>query len=551
MAQSGEFDYVVVGAGSAGCLLAKRLTDAGATVCLLEAGPKDTHPFIHIPAGYIKNIYSTRLTWSFESEPSANTNSRRFSLPQGRVLGGSSSINGLNYVRGQREDYDLWAELGNKGWRYEEVLPYFKRSERKIGSGDDRFRGRTGELPISDLDWHHPVCDDFLAGLQAAGVPRTPDYNGATHAGCGYFQRTIDKGMRYSSAKAFLRPALKSGRVDLRTGAQVGKILFEGKRAVGVQIARVESGLSPETIRARKEVILSAGALNSPKILQLSGIGPAPVLQRIGVPVLHELAGVGNNLRDHYGVRMVARLKDIPTINNMVQGPALIKEIFRWLLKKPSPLAISPSLAHVFWRSNPNVIRPDLEYVFTPASFREGVVGLLDKFPGMTLGLWQGRPESLGSAHARSIDPFESPVINPNYLDHETDRRTLIDGMKQGRQWLALPQMQHYLVGETSPGPSCNSDDEWLDFARQKGTTVYHMIGTCRMGPAGRADSVVDDQLRVHGLASLRVVDASIMPTMPSVNTNASTLMIAEKAADMILGKPPLIPERDLPAPMH
>ena len=543
------YDYVVVGAGSAGCLLTKRLTDAGATVCLLEAGPKDVHPFIHIPAGYIKNIYNKHLTWNFWSESSPQTNNRSFALPQGRVLGGSSSINGLNYVRGQREDYDLWATRGNPGWSYGEVLPYFKRSERKIGAGDDRFRGRQGELPISDLDWHHPICEDFLRGLQAKGVPRTPDYNGATHAGCGYFQRTIENGFRYSSAKAFLRTALKSGKVDVRTGAQASKILFEGRRAIGVEVLRLGASGPMQTIRARREVIICAGALNSPKLLQLSGIGPAEVLQRIGVPVLQVLAGVGNNLRDHYGVRMVARLKDVSTINNMVQGPALLRELWRWLLKKPSPLAISPSLAHVFWRSNPSVPRPDLEYVFTPASFREGVVGLLDKFPGMTLGLWQGRPESLGHAHARSTNPFESPIIQPNYLDHETDRRTLIDGMKLGRQWLALPEMQHYLVGETSPGPDCRSDDEWLDFAKQKGTTVYHMIGTCRMGPAGCPDSVVDNQLRVHGLDCLRVVDASIMPTMPSVNTNASTLMIAEKASDMILGRPALAPAEKLPDP--
>lgn len=546
---SENFDYVVVGAGTAGCVLAKRLSDHGATVCLLEAGPKDTHPFIHIPAGYIKNLYSKTLTWGFRSEGSVHTNNRSFSLPQGRVLGGSSSINGLNYVRGQREDYDFWAGQGNAGWTYEEILPYFMRSERKLGPGDERFRGRSGELPISELDWHHPVCDDFLSGLEKLGIPRTPDYNGATHAGSGFFQRTIEGGFRHSSAKAFLRPALRSGKVDVRTEAQASRILFEGKRAVGVELIRGGPGGRVETVRARREVILSAGALNSPKLLQMSGVGPAEVLQRIGVPVLHALQGVGNNLRDHYAVRMVSRLKGVSTINNMVQGPALLLEIARWLLRKPTPLAVSPSLVHVFWKSRPSVPRPDLEYVFSPASFREGVVGLLDKFPGMTLGLWQGRPESLGYAHAKSSNPFVAPEIQPNYLSHEVDRQILLDGMKQGRKWLANPDVQPYLVGETSPGPGCVSDDEWLDFAREKGTTVYHMIGTCRMGPADRTDSVVDSELRVHGLQGLRVIDASIMPTMPSVNTNASTLMIAEKGADMVLGRTPLPAARDLPSP--
>jgi len=537
--QDDSFDFVVVGAGTAGCVLAKRLSDQGSTVCLLEAGPPDTHPFIHIPAGYIKNIYNKKLTWNFHSEPSIHTHHRCFSLPQGRVLGGSSSINGLNHVRGQHADYDLWAEQGNPGWRFEDVLPYFKRSEKKTGPGDDHYRGRSGELPISDLDWRHPVCEDFLRGLEAMGIPRTPDYNGATHAGSGYFQRAIDNGWRYSSAKAFLKPALKSGRVDIRTHAHATRILFAGKRATGVEFISGGPGGPVATVHARREVVLSAGALNTPKLLQLSGVGPSDLLQKIGVPVLHELSGVGNNLRDHYGVRMVARLRDVSTINSLVKGPALLWQIARWMLKMPSPLAVSPSLAHVFWKSNPTVPRPDIEYVFTPASFKEGVVGLLDKFPGMTLGLWQGRPESLGYVHARSANCFEAPVIQPNYLAYEFDQRTLIDGMKQGRKWLANPATQPYLVGETSPGPQCESDDEWLDFAKQKGTTVYHMIGTCRMGPAGRHDSVVDAKLRVHGLQGLRVIDASIMPTMPSVNTNASTLMIAEKGSDMLLADQP------------
>ncbi len=542
------FDYVVVGGGTAGCVLTNRLSEDGSSVCLLEAGPTDIHPFIHIPAGYIKNIYSKTLTWNFTSQPVKNLKNRSFSLPQGRVLGGSSSINGLNYVRGQRADYDEWADQGNPGWSYNEVLPYFKRSERKIGPGDDVFRGRTGELPISDLDWHHPLCDAFLDGLTSLGIPRTPDYNGATHAGSGFFQRTIEGGYRHSSAKAFLRPAKARKNVAVRTDSIAAKIIFEGRRAVGIRYVRGGPNGRTEEVRARREVIIAAGALNTPKLLQISGVGPVDTINKIGVSLVHELAGVGDKLRDHYGIRMVARLKNISTINNMVQGPALLWQIARWMMGRPSPLAISPSIAHVFWKSSPQVARPDIEYVFTPASFREGVVGLLDKYPGMTVGLWQGRPESTGYVRAESSNPFDKPTIQPNYLDTELDRRAVIDGMRLGRQMLATKPLQPYLVGETSPGRDCQSDDELLDFAQRLGTTVYHMIGTCRMGPAGNPDSVVDSNLRVHGLDGLRVVDASIMPTMPSVNTNASTLMIAEKGSDLIRGKT-LPPATDLPAP--
>lgn len=537
------FDYVVVGAGTAGCVLTNRLSATGASVCLLEAGPRDRNPLIHIPAGYIKNIYSDVLTWGFESQPSAGTNNRTFSLPQGRVLGGSSSINGLNYVRGQAIDYDNWAESGNPGWSYREVLPYFKRSERRIGEGDDRFHGRDGELPITDLDWHHPVSKALVAGAESIGIPRNPDYNGVHQDGVGYFQRTIYKGYRHSSARAFLRIAAKRPNVSVRTDSQAVCILFEGKRAVGVRYVRGGPNGRVEEVRARREVIITAGALNSPKLLQISGVGPADVLKRIGAPIVHVLEGVGENLRDHYAVRMVARVKNIRTINNMVQGPPLLLEIARWITGRPSLLAVSPSLVHIFWKSDPSLSRPDLEFACAPASFREGVVGLLDKHPGLTLGVWQERPESLGYVRARSKSAFDKPEIQPNYLDRETDRRSLVGGMKLARKLFHTKPLAPYLDRETSPAADIQSDDELLDFARQYGTTVYHMTGTCRMGPATDPTSVVDAQLRVHGLLGLRVTDASIMPSMPSANTNASTLMIAEKASDMILGRAPLVQE--------
>ncbi|MBX5088168.1 GMC family oxidoreductase [Rhizobium lentis] len=532
-----SFDYIVVGGGTSGCVVTNRLSQAGFKVCLLEAGPKDVNPMIHIPAGYIKNIYSKRLTWNFMSEPNPGTNDRSFSLPQGRVLGGSSSINGLNYVRGQAVDYDNWAAQGNPGWSYNEILPYFKRSERRIGDADERYRGRDGELPITDLDWHHPVSDALIDAAVELGIPRNPDYNGASQDGAGYFQRTIYKGFRHSSARAFLRKAMKRGNVDVRTNSQATSIVFEGTRAVGVAYVVGGAGGARREVRATREVILTAGALNTPKLLQLSGVGPGEVLRRAGVKIFHELPGVGNNLRDHYAVRMVARVKGSTTVNDLAQGPALLGQIARWVFGKPSILAVSPSLVHIFWKSDPSLPRPDLEFACAPASFREGVVGLLDTHPGLTLGIWQERPESLGFAHIKSSNAFEPPAIQPNYLTHETDQKALLGGMRLARQLFRTNALSKYMDAETSPTPDLESDEELLGFARQKGTTVYHMIGTCRMGPRSDPGTVVDHQLRVHGLSALRVADASIMPSMPSANTNASTLMIAEKAADLILGR--------------
>jgi choline dehydrogenase-like flavoprotein len=532
-----HFDYIVVGGGTAGSIMTNRLSADGASVCLLEAGPEDYHPLIHIPAGYIKNIYSRQLTWSFMSTPTPHTANRAFSLPQGHVLGGSSSINGLNYVRGQRSDYDHWAQFGNKGWSYSEVLPYFKRSERRIGAGDDRVRGRDGELPITDLDLIHPICEAFIEGAKTLGIPRNPDYNSGDQAGTGYFQRTIHNGRRYSAAKAFLRPARKRPNVDVRTSTQAAKIVFEGKRAVGVRYVQGGRRGVMREIRAQREVVLCAGALNTPKLLQLSGIGPEAVLRDVGLDVLVNLPGVGNNLKDHYGVRMVAHLQGVRTLNSMAQGLPLGLEIAKWLVGKPSVLSISPSLAHLFWKSAPELDVPDLEYVFTPASFREGVVGLLDKSPGMTLGVWQTRPESKGYVKVVSPDIFDHPEINPNYLAEEHDQRVLLRSMRLGRQLLSTRPLQPFLAGRTNPSDDLQSDDELLDWARQNGITVYHMIGTARMGPDNDPQAVVDDELRVKGVDGLRVADASIMPVMPSGNTNAPTMMIAEKASDMILGK--------------
>lgn len=531
------FDYIVVGGGTAGSIMVNRLSADGASVCLLEAGPKDRHPFIHIPAGYIKNIYSPKMTWNFKSKPELATANRSFPLPQGRVLGGSSSINGLNYVRGQSADYDNWAQMGNTGWSYGDVLPYFKRSERRIGPGDDAVRGRDGEMPITDLDLIHPVCEAFIKGAAQMGIPRNPDYNSGDQAGTGYFQRTIHKGYRYSAAKAFLRPARKRPNVDIRTNAQAAEILFEGTRANGVRYLRDGREGNAVEVRARREVILCAGALNTPKLLQLSGIGPAEVLGDLGIKVRVDLHGVGNNLRDHYGVRMVSTLKGVKTFNSMAQGLPLGLEVVKWLWGRPSLLSVSPSLTHLFWKSSDALETPDLEYVMTPASFREGTVGLLDNMPGMTVGVWQMRPESHGYVRPVSRNPFDPPEINPNYLSDPRDQQVLLRSIHLGRKLMTTAPMQPWLTGKTNPDQDLQSDDELLDWARREGITVYHMIGTARMGPDGDPGAVVDSQLRVRGLQGLRVADASVMPVMPSGNTNAPVMMVAEKAADMILGK--------------
>jgi choline dehydrogenase len=538
-----SFDYVVVGAGSAGSLLAARLAEGGRhTVCVLEAGPPDRSPFIHIPAGYIKTLYNPAYTWQFKTEPVPGAAGRQFATTQGRTLGGSGSINGLVYNRGQAADFDQWAQIGNRGWGYADILPYFQRTERRLGVADDAYRGRSGGFTVSSLDWRHPICDAFIEGAAGIGIPVNPDYNGATQAGVGTFQRAIHRGRRISTARAFLHPAHAEGGIDIRTHAQAVAITFDGKRATGVRYRQGGAGGVDRTVTARREVILCGGAINSPALLQRSGIGPAAFLSGLGIATVHDLPGVGENLRDHYAVRMVARAKGL-TINNYARPPRLWAEIAKWAIGRPSILALSPSLIHVFWKSDPALDSPDLQFTFTPASYKAGgIAGMLDSFPGMTCGAWQQRPESLGTVRLRSADPFEYPTIQPNYLAHENDRRVLLAGIKLARRLMTTPQLAPFYDHEELPGADAQTDDELMHWARQQGSTVFHLIGACRMGPATDPTAVVDDQLRVRGIEGLRVADSSIMPSMPSANTNASTLMIAEKAADMILGRTPLPP---------
>lgn len=534
------FDYVIVGAGSAGCVLANRLSEGGRyDVCVLEAGPSDWHPYIHIPAGFIKTFYDPRVNWLYQQEPSEWTGGRRIMAPRGKTLGGSSSINGHVFNRGQAMDFDTWAQRGNRGWGYADVLPYFRRLERRVGSADETFRGRSGVVTVTDPDWRHPLCDAFIEGAVGLGIPRARDYNGASQEGVSYAQRTIHKGRRVSASTAYLWPARRRQNLHIRTMAHAMGLVLEGKRAVGVRYRQGGRDGVDREVRATREVILSGGTYNSPQLLQLSGIGPADVLSSQGIEVRHALPGVGENLRDHYGTRFVARVKGIDTINERVRGWKLGVEVMKWLTTGGGILSLSPTVVYCFWRSEPTVPTSDIQITFTPASYKEGVQGQLENEPGMTVASWCQRPESKGWVRIKSAEPFSAPLICTNYLAEASDRRITVAAMRLARKLLNSEPLQPWIEREDFPGPNVQTDDELLEVARARGLTTFHPGGTCRMGPASDPTAVVDDELRVHGLAGLRVVDASIMPTMISANLNAATLMIAERASDLILGKPP------------
>ncbi len=532
------FDYVIVGAGSAGCVLTYRLSeDPNTSVCVLEAGPRDWHPYIHLPAGFIKTFHMRSVNWAYQQEPGPYTGGRSIYAPRGKTLGGSSSINGHIYNRGQRQDFDTWAQMGNRGWSYSDVLPYFKRLEKRVGEGEDEYRGREGNLTVTTMDWKDTLCEAFMAGAISLGIPRNPDYNGAIQEGVSYAQRTISKGRRVSAATAFLHPARRRPNVHVHTHAHATEIIFEGKRAVGVRYMKGGRGGVPHEVRATKEVILAGGTYNSPQLLQLSGVGSPELLQSLGIAVRHALPGVGEGLQDHYAPRSVARVKDIQTINELRRGWHLWVEALKWATTRKGLLSLSPTMVYCFWHSGETTESSDLQLTFTPASYKEGVQGQLEDEPGMTVASWQQRPESRGYVRARSADPFAPPIIQTNYLAAELDRRVIVAGMKLARRLLKSEPLAPYYAYEDYPGPQVQSDDEFLAAAIQRGTTTFHPGCTCRMGPAESTWAVVDDHLRVHGLQGLRVVDASVMPRMISANLNASTMMIADKASDLIRGK--------------
>lgn len=535
-----RFDYVIVGAGSAGCVLTSRLSeDPNTSVCVLEAGPSDWHPYIHLPAGFIKTFHMKSINWAYQQEPGPYTNGRSIYAPRGKTLGGSSSINGHIYNRGQRMDFDTWAQMGNRGWGYADVLPYFRRLEKRVGEGEELYRGRDGNLIVTTMNWRDPLCEAFMEGAVSLGIPRNPDYNGKTQEGVSYCQRTIDKGLRVSGATAFLKPAMKRPNVHVRTHAHATEIIFEGKRAVGVRYMKGGHGGTPVEVRANKEVILSGGTYNSPQLLQLSGIGSPDLLQQHGIAVRHALP-VGEGLQDHYAPRTVARVKDIKTINELRRGWRLWVEAMKWATARRGLLSLSPTMVYCFWHSGESAESSDLQLTFTPASYKEGVQGQLEDEPGMTVASWQQRPESRGYVRIRSSDPFAPPIIQTNYLAAELDRRVIVAGMKLARRLLKSAPLSPYYAYEDFPGPNVNTDDEFLHAATERGTTTFHPGCTCRMGPADSTWAVVDDQLRVHGLEGLRVIDASVMPRMISANLNASTMMIADRASDLIRGKQPM-----------
>ncbi len=526
-----EYDHIVVGAGSAGCVMAARLSeDPAIRVLLLEAGPPDTSPWIHLPIGYGKTMWDPAVNWCFHTEPDPGMNGRRIYWPRGKTLGGSSSINGLIYIRGQREDFDGWAAAGNPGWSYDDVLPYFRKSECNQ-RGANAWHGADGPLRVSDIGARHELIEAFIAGAGACGVPRTEDFNGARQEGVGYYQLNTWRGWRWSTARGYLRPARKRSNLRVLTGAMASRVLLQGRRATGVRWRR---GGAAQEARCRGEVVLCAGALQSPQLLQLSGIGPAALLRDKGIEVVHPLPGVGENLQDHLQVRLIVECSKPITTNDQLNSTwGKVKIGLQWLVQRSGPLAVGINQGGCFMRALPESVRPDIQFhVATLSADMAG--GKVHPFSGFTMSVCQLRPSSRGHVRIRSADVNDAPAMVPNYLSTELDRRTVVAGIKAARAIAATPALAPLVKREVKPGPAAADDAALLEFCRDEGATIFHPSGTCAMGPDAAAGAVVDARLRVHGVAGLRVVDCSVLPTLVSGNTNAAAVMMAEKAAVMM-----------------
>jgi len=532
----GEFDVVIVGAGTAGCLLANRLSaDPGCRVALIEAGGSDDYLWIKVPVGYLYCIGNPRTDWCFATEPEPGLNGRSIRYPRGRVLGGSSSINGMIYMRGQREDYDGW-QAGdghgtNPGWGWESVLPLFKQHEDFYG-GADALHGAGNEWRIEKPRVRWEILDAFRAAAAEQGIPPNDDFNRGDNFGCGYFDVNQRRGVRWNAARAFLQPVRRRPNLAVLTDSVVTRLLFEGRRCSGLEL---RLGGRTEHVVARREVILAAGAVASPQLLQLSGVGPADLLRSLGVPVRHELQGVGGNLQDHLQLRMAFKVRGVRTLNTLANSPlAKAGMVLQYVFSHTGPLTMSPSQLGAFAKSDAAQARPNVEYHVQPLSLdRFGEP--LHPFPAFTASVCNLRPTSRGSITARSPDPAAAPKIAPNYLSTELDRRVAVAALRLTRRIVGSTALARYEPQEFMPGPELQTDDELARAAGEIGTTIFHPVGTAKMGPAADRAAVVDHELRVHGLGGLRVIDASIMPTITSGNTNSPTLMIAEKGAGLLV----------------